>query len=149
MNALAADQAGRFANEIFSRPELHVGAGNDRKALVKIGLYTGRSRSGDSGGEDPTSIKAMRAEGDTCFLPFHVARGYGLFAGTALRWLARAHLSKTCRLKALGNESGLRSARMRYATIQCEVNSIIHVVGAFVHPAEPRWHRTFLPAKFS
>ncbi|MFQ3451770.1 DEAD/DEAH box helicase [Bradyrhizobium sp. UFLA01-814] len=67
MNALAADQAGRFTDEVFSRPELHVGAGNDRKALIKIGLYTGRSGAGESGAEVSTAVKAMRAEGDECF----------------------------------------------------------------------------------
>lgn len=42
MNALAADQAGRFAEEIFNRPELHEGAGPDRRARIRVGLFTGR-----------------------------------------------------------------------------------------------------------
>jgi DEAD/DEAH box helicase domain-containing protein len=62
MNALAADQAGRFAGEVFTRPELHRGIGNDRKVLVKIGLYIGRN-----GGSDTTAVKVMRAEGDSYF----------------------------------------------------------------------------------
>ena len=42
MNALAADQAGRFAELIFTLPELHSGRGADRQARVRVGLFTGR-----------------------------------------------------------------------------------------------------------
>ncbi|MDR6775336.1 DEAD/DEAH box helicase [Azospirillum sp. BE72] len=58
MNALASDQAGRFAEEIFSRPELHEGTGPDRRARVRVGLFTGRDddaedEAGAGGGERP------------------------------------------------------------------------------------------------
>jgi DEAD/DEAH box helicase domain-containing protein len=66
MNALAADQARRFASEVFSRPELYHGTGNARKARVRIGLYTGRSSRDESGAPDPSAVQEMRAEGDTC-----------------------------------------------------------------------------------
>ena len=67
MNALAADQAGRFAEEVFSRPELHQGAGDGRKARVRIGLYTGRSNPAEGGAADDSAVKEMRATGDTYF----------------------------------------------------------------------------------
>ncbi len=60
MNALASDQAGRFAEEIFNRPELHEGTGPDRRARVRVGLFTGRDDdaedeggAGGGGGERP------------------------------------------------------------------------------------------------
>ncbi|WP_051340453.1 DEAD/DEAH box helicase [Azospirillum halopraeferens] len=56
MNALASDQAGRFAEEIFNRPELHEGAGPDRRARVRVGLFTGRDDDAEDeggGGERP------------------------------------------------------------------------------------------------
>jgi DEAD/DEAH box helicase domain-containing protein len=62
MNALAADQARRFTEEIFSRPELHRGVGNGRKARVRIGLYIGRRGSGEGDGPDPGAVKEMRVE---------------------------------------------------------------------------------------
>ena len=43
MNALAADQAGRFAQEIFRAPGLCQGEGPTRQPLIRVGLYTGRS----------------------------------------------------------------------------------------------------------
>ncbi|MFO1429764.1 MAG: DEAD/DEAH box helicase [Candidatus Competibacteraceae bacterium] len=42
MNALAYDQAGRFAEEIFRIPRLCQGTGLQRRAKVRVGLYTGR-----------------------------------------------------------------------------------------------------------
>ena len=42
MNALAADQAGRFAEEIFKTAALCWGTGSKRQARLRVGLYTGR-----------------------------------------------------------------------------------------------------------
>ena len=42
MNALAADQAGRFAEEIFKTAQLCLGTGYKRQARIRVGLYTGR-----------------------------------------------------------------------------------------------------------
>jgi DEAD/DEAH box helicase domain-containing protein len=62
MNALAADQARRFAEEVFSRPELHRGVGNGRKARVRIGLYIGRRGPGEGDGPETGAVKEMRVE---------------------------------------------------------------------------------------
>ena len=40
-----------------------------------------------------------------------------------------------------------RSLCLVDATLKSEINSAVHVVGAFVYPAEPR-QMTFLEAKF-
>ena len=58
MNALAADQAGRFAEGI-NRSGLYAGSGLSRKALVRIGLYTGRSNPAKPGGSDSSAVKIM------------------------------------------------------------------------------------------
>ena len=54
MNALASDQARRFAEEIFCRPELHEGAGPNRRALLRVGLFTGRDDDSDQEGPGDT-----------------------------------------------------------------------------------------------
>lgn len=66
MNALAADQAGRFAEEILTSDQLSVDTMVNgilqRKALIRAGLYTGRMPSGNkdpSGGETGT-YKALQ-----------------------------------------------------------------------------------------
>ncbi len=51
MNALASDQARRFAEEVFCRPELHEGTGAGRRALLRIGLFTGRDDDAEEAGE--------------------------------------------------------------------------------------------------
>jgi DEAD/DEAH box helicase domain-containing protein len=67
MNALAADQAGRFAAEVFARPELHYGTGNGRKARVRIGLYAGRSGPDENGAPSAGTVKEMRVDGEARF----------------------------------------------------------------------------------
>ena len=54
MNALASDQARRFAEEIFCRPELHEGTGPSRRALLRVGLFTGRDDDSDQEGPGDT-----------------------------------------------------------------------------------------------
>ena len=58
MNALASDQAGRFAEEIFCRPELHEGTGTARRARLRVGLYTGRDDDQEQEGADPAAGRA-------------------------------------------------------------------------------------------
>jgi DEAD/DEAH box helicase domain-containing protein len=65
-NALASDQAGRFAEEILSSDFLSYEANVDgaavRKARVWVGLYTGRMQPGqeDHGGPEPNSYKEVQ-----------------------------------------------------------------------------------------
>lgn len=57
MNALAADQAGRFAEEILGSDQLSYALNGQRKARIRVGLYTGRMRqnsSKDEGAEPGT-----------------------------------------------------------------------------------------------
>ena len=66
MNALAADQAGRFAEEILRSDLLSfdapVGDGVRRKARVRVGLYTGRMQPGqeDWSGDDAGTYREMQ-----------------------------------------------------------------------------------------
>lgn len=59
MNALAADQAGRFAEEILKSKQLSydhtINGKTVRKARIRVGLYTGRMQPGqdDKSGEEP------------------------------------------------------------------------------------------------
>jgi len=50
----------------------------------------------------------------------------------------------------LDNETAMRVARQCLvgATLKSEINRTVDVVGTFVNPAEPRWQRTLLGAKF-
>lgn len=57
MNALAADQANRFAEEILASDQLSYNQGGRRKARIRVGMYTGRmtqTSSKDEGAEKDT-----------------------------------------------------------------------------------------------
>ncbi|MDI4662609.1 MULTISPECIES: DEAD/DEAH box helicase [Cobetia] len=63
MNALAADQAGRFAEEILKSPLLSDMVAGKPKARVRVGLYTGRmtsSSSKEGGAEPDTYVEVTR-----------------------------------------------------------------------------------------
>ena len=63
MNALAADQAGRFAEEILNSPRLSHIVGGQPKARVRVGLYTGRMSSSsrkEEGAEPGTYVEVTR-----------------------------------------------------------------------------------------
>ena len=60
MNALASDQAGRFAEEVFGRTELHEGSGLNRRALVRVGLFTGRD---DDDVDDDVAVGGLKVDG--------------------------------------------------------------------------------------
>jgi DEAD/DEAH box helicase domain-containing protein len=71
MNALAADQAGRFAEEILTSDQMSqlapVGDGEQRVPLIRVGLYTGRMQPGqeDNSGEEKgtyTEVQIIPAE---------------------------------------------------------------------------------------
>lgn len=51
MNALAADQAGRFAEEILRSDQLSYWQGEKRLAKIRVGLYTGRMTQTQGKGE--------------------------------------------------------------------------------------------------
>ena len=60
MNALAADQANRFAEEILTSDELSYDHKGKRKAHIRVGMYTGRmtqTSSKDEGREDDTFLE--------------------------------------------------------------------------------------------
>ncbi|QTA83839.1 putative uncharacterized ATP-dependent DEAD/DEAH box helicase [Desulfonema limicola] len=69
MNALAADQAGRFAREILTSEQLSQDTDIDgktvRKARIRVGLYTGRMQPGqeDRSGDEKGTWK------DVCIIP--------------------------------------------------------------------------------
>ncbi|RBP68629.1 DEAD/DEAH box helicase [Marinobacter nauticus] len=57
MNALAADQANRFAEEILTSDQLSYDHNGERKARIRVGMYTGRmtqTSSKDDGAEKDT-----------------------------------------------------------------------------------------------
>lgn len=57
MNALAADQANRFAEEILTSDQLSYDHNGQRKARIRVGMYTGRmsqTSSKDEGAEKDT-----------------------------------------------------------------------------------------------
>lgn len=63
MNALAADQAGRFAEEILKSPLLSDMVAGEPRARVRVGLYTGRMSSASSkkeGAEPGTYAELIR-----------------------------------------------------------------------------------------
>ncbi len=66
MNALAADQAGRFAEEILKSDQLSYNHAIDgktiRKARIRVGLYTGRMQPGqdDKSGDEPGTYKEVQ-----------------------------------------------------------------------------------------
>ena len=66
MNALASDQAGRFAEEILRSDLLSydatVDSGTIRKARVRVGLYTGRMQPGqeDHSGQEANTYKEVQ-----------------------------------------------------------------------------------------
>ena len=64
MNALAADQAGRFAEEIFRTPRLCGGTGPGRKAQIRVGLYTGRFDPANPNRVSEGAIREMTIEMD-------------------------------------------------------------------------------------
>ena len=64
MNALAADQAGRFAEEIFRTPALCWGTGPGRKAKIRVGLYTGRFDPANPNRVSEGAIREMTIEMD-------------------------------------------------------------------------------------
>ena len=51
MNALAADQANRFAEEILTSDQLSYDLGGKRKARIRVGIYTGRMTQTSTKGE--------------------------------------------------------------------------------------------------
>ena len=64
MNALAADQAGRFAEEIFRTPTLCWGTGPTRKAKIRVGLYTGRFDPANPNRVSEGAVSEMKIEMD-------------------------------------------------------------------------------------
>ena len=64
MNALAADQAGRFAEEIFQTPALCWGTGPTRKARIRVGLYTGRFDPANPNRVSEGAVSEMKIELD-------------------------------------------------------------------------------------
>ena len=67
MNALAADQAGRFAEEILRSNQLSYWQGDERLAKIRVGLYTGRMTQslGKGEGAEPgtyTEVTIIRAQ---------------------------------------------------------------------------------------
>lgn len=68
MNALAADQAARFAQEIFRREALCMGSGRQRQARIRVGLYTGRNDPGVSaGGQACATMRVSGGESDEIY----------------------------------------------------------------------------------
>ncbi|WP_257263618.1 DEAD/DEAH box helicase [Endozoicomonas sp. ONNA2] len=61
MNALASDQAGRFAEEILTSDQLSYLVKGERKARIRIGLYTGRmtQATGKGEGAEPGTYQEM------------------------------------------------------------------------------------------
>lgn len=53
MNALAADQANRFAEEILRSEQLSYDVNGQRKARIRVGMYTGRMTQTSSTNEGP------------------------------------------------------------------------------------------------
>lgn len=78
MNALAADQAGRFAEEILRSDQLSYWQGDKRLAKIRVGLYTGRMTQslGKGEGAEPgtyiemTIIRAQTPTGKDSYRGF-------------------------------------------------------------------------------
>jgi DEAD/DEAH box helicase domain-containing protein len=85
MNALAADQAGRFAEEVLRSDLLSydapVGDGVRRKARVRVGLYTGRMQPGqeDRADQDAGTYREMQVL---------IPDGAGTESGARVAWQA-------------------------------------------------------------